>query len=246
MSPARAFAAALTAGLALACAAPALAAPPPDMAALQARLAELQHRAQLLKDHDAIENLQAAYGFYFDKSLWRDVSDLFADDGTFEYGQRGVYIGKAHIRRALLLFGAEGPEYGKLNNYMQLQGVIHVAPDGRTAKARWRGMVQLGRKNQAGEWGEGTYENEYIKDKGVWKISRLHFYVTGFTDYDIGWTKSAIPMRGPSAAIPPDKPPTEVYRSFPGVYVPQFDYPHPVTGKPIVIPEPADSVLGRQ
>ena len=129
---------------------------------------------------------------------------------------------------------------------MQLQSVIHVAPDGRTAKARWRGMVQLGRANQSGQWGEGTYENEYVKEAGVWKLSRLHFYVTGLTDYDTGWTKSAIPMQGPSAVLPPDRPPSEVYRSYPGVYIPPFDYPHPVTGQPLDIPEPADTVLGRK
>ena len=54
---------------------------------------------ELLKDHDQIENLQTAYGFYFDKSLWGEVADLFADDGSFEYGQMGVYVGKAHIQR---------------------------------------------------------------------------------------------------------------------------------------------------
>ena len=210
------------------------------------RLAAYAHRVELLKDKDAVENLQAAYGYYVDKSLWGDVADLFAAKGSFEYGQMGVYVGKDHIRRGLLLLGKEGPEPGKLNNYMQLQGVIHVAPDGRTAKARWRGMVQLGRANQPGQWGEGTYENDYVKEAGVWKIARLHFYVTGFTDYDLGWAKSAIPIQGPSAAIPPDKPPTEVYRAFPGVYIPPFDYPHPVTGEPIVTGEPADSVLGRK
>jgi hypothetical protein len=218
----------------------------PDMAKLEVRLADYRHRVELLKDKDAVENLQAAYGFYVDKSLWGEVADLFSAKGEFEYGQMGVYVGKDHIRRALLLFGKEGPEPGKLNNYMQLQSVIHVAPDGRTAKARWRGMVQLSRANAPGQWGEGTYENEYVKENGVWKISRLHFYVTGFTDYDVGWTKSAIPMQGQSATVPPDRPPTEVYRSYPGVYIPPFDYPHPVTGKPITIPEPADSVLGRK
>ncbi len=209
-------------------------------------LAAYARRVQLLKDKDEVENLQAAYGYYFDKSLWGEVADLFAAGGTFEYGQRGVYAGKAHIRKALLLFGREGPEPGKLNNYMQLQGVIHVAPDGRTAKARFRGMVQLGRANQNGQWGEGTYEDEFVKEGGTWKISRLHFYLTGLTDYDLGWTKSAIPAEGPSAAIPPDRPPTEIYRAYPGVYIPPFDYPHPVTGKPIETGEPADSVLGRK
>ena len=210
------------------------------------RLAAYAHRVELLEDKDAVENLQAAYGYYVDKSLWGEVADLFAANGAFEYGQRGVYVGKDHIRRGLLLFGKEGPEPGKLNNYMQLQGVIHVAPDGRTAKARFRGMVQLGRAGQPGQWGEGTYENAYVKEGGVWKIAHLHFYLTGFTDYDLGWTKSAIPAEGPSAAIPPDKPPTEVYRSYPGVYIPPFGYPHPVTGKPIETGEPADSVLGRK
>ncbi len=220
----------------------------PETQALPAdpRLAAYARRVELLKDKDAVENLQAAYGYYFDKSLWGDVAELFSAKGSFEYGQMGVYVGKDHIRRALLLLGKEGPEAGKLNNYMQLQSVIHVVPDGRTAKARWRGMVQLGRANQSGQWGEGTYENEYVKEAGVWKLSRLHFYVTGLTDYDTGWTKSAIPMQGPSAVLPPDRPPSEVYRSYPGVYIPPFDYPHPVTGQPLDIPEPADTVLGRK
>jgi hypothetical protein len=215
-------------------------------AELEAKLAQLRQRADLLKDLDAIENLQAAYGYYFDKALWGEVADLFAATGSFEYGQRGVYIGKDHIRHALLLLGPEGQRSGWLNEHMQLQPIITVAPDGRTAKARWRGMVQIARPNQNGQWGEGTYENAYVKEGGVWKIAKLHFYVTGFTDYDLGWGKSAIPAEGPSAVIPPDKPPTEIYRSFPGVYIPPFDYVHPVTGKPIVIAPPADTVLGRK
>ena len=221
-------------------------APEKDLTAADPKLAAYAHRVQLLKDKDAVENLQAAYGYYVDKSLWGEVADLFSARGSFEYGQMGVYVGKEHIRRGLSLLGKEGPEPGKLNNYMQLQGVIHVAPDGHTAKARWRGMVQLGRTGQGGQWGEGTYENGYVKEAGVWKLARLHFYVTGFTDYDLGWGKSAIPMQGPSAAVPPDKPPSEVYRAYPGVYIPPFDYPHPVTGQPLDIPEPADSVLGRK
>ena len=210
------------------------------------QFARLRHRAELLSDLDQIENLQAAYGYYFDKGRWADVAALFTAAGSFEYGQRGVYVSPAHIRRALTLFGPEGQQKGWLNEHMQLQPIVTVAPDGRTAKARWRGMIQLGRANQNGQWGEGTYENEYAKEAGVWKLSKLHFYLTGLTDYDAGWAKSAIPGDGPSAAIPPDRPPTEIYRSFPGVYIPPYDYLHPVTGKPIVVREPADSVLGRK
>ena len=210
---------------------------------LGARLAAYQQRVERLEDEDAIEALQTTWGYYFDKGLWDDAADLFAANGTFEYGQRGVYVGQAHIRRALLLFGPAGLGPGRLNNHMQLQSVITVAPDGHTATARWQGMVMLAHPGANGVWGVGLYENAYIKDRGVWKIERLHFYVTAETDYDGGFTKSALPMDGPSALFPPDRPPSEAYRSFPGAYIPPYDYVHPVTGKTLSeIPEPADSV----
>ena len=125
--------------LALAPAAPALAQQSP-----QARLAAYRERVERLEDADAIETLQATYGYYFDKGLWDDAADLFAADGSFEYGQMGVYVGKERIRRALLLFGPEGLAPGRLNNHMQLQSIVTVAPDGRTATARWQGMIMLG------------------------------------------------------------------------------------------------------
>jgi hypothetical protein len=209
----------------------------------EARLASYRERVERLEDQDAIETLQAYYGYYFDKGLWSDAADLFAADGTFEYGQRGVYVGKDHIRRAMLLFGPEGLSQGYLNNHMLLQPVITVAPDGRTATARWQGMVMLSEPGANGVWGVGLYENAYVKERGVWKIAKLHFYVTALTDYDAGFSRSALRMEGQSALFPPDRPPTEVYRAFPGAYIPPFDFVHPVTGKPLsTIPQPDDSV----
>ena len=223
---------------ALAVAAPALAQATPE-----ARIAAYRQRVERLEDEDAIETLQATWGYYFDKGLWDDAADLFSATGSFEYGQRGVYLGQAHIRRALLLFGPAGLGTGRLNNHMQLQSVITVAPDGRTATARWQGMVMLARPGANGEWGVGLYENAYVKERGVWKIARLHFYVTAMADYDGGFAKAPLPMDGPSAVLPPDRPPSEAYRSFPSAYLPPFDYVHPVTGKSLSdLPEPADSV----
>src|SRR3569623_353280 len=109
----------------------------------KARLASYRERVARLEDQDAVENLQATFGFYFDKGLWNDAADLFARNGTFEYGQSGVYIGKDRIRRAMLLFGPQGLAQGYLNNHMMLQAIIIVAPDGKTATGRWQGPVQL-------------------------------------------------------------------------------------------------------
>jgi hypothetical protein len=212
----------------------------------QARLDAYRERVARLEDQDAVENLQATFGFYFDKGLWEDAADLFTRNGTFEYGQSGVYIGQKRIRRAMLLLGPEGLGQGYLNNHMQLQAVITVAPDGNTATGRWQGMVMLAEPGANGIWGVGIYENKYAKDDGVWKIESLHFYPTAFTDYDKGWARSMLPMEGQSALFPPDKPPTEVYRTLPGNYIPPFSYNHPVTGKPLTnLPQAIDSVLGK-
>jgi hypothetical protein len=210
------------------------------------RVSAYRERVERLEAQVEIENLQALFGYYFDKGLWGEASSLFSRQGRYEYGQQGIYITPARIRRAMLLFGPEGLAPGILNNHMMLQPVVIVADDGRTATGRWQGMVMLGQPGQNGQWGVGIYENTYVLEGGVWKISSLHFYPAGFTDYDKGWMQSQIPMEGPSALFPPDLPPSEVYRALPGVYVPPFSYLHPVTGESMAdIPQPPDDVVRR-
>lgn len=214
---------------------------------VEQRLAAYRERVERLEDQVAIETLQADYGYHFDKGRWGEVADLFTENGSFEYGQRGVYIGRERIRRALLLFGPHGLAPGRLNNHMQLQDVIVVSADGTRATGRWQGMVMLGEPGQNGVWGVGIYENEYAKVRGKWLISKLHFYPVALADYDAGFMRGALPMEGPSALFPPDRPPTEVYRTFPSNYIPPFSFDHPVTGKSLKdLPQPPDDVARPQ
>lgn len=230
----------LLAGFACVAAAPVLAQSSPE------RLAAYKERVSRLEDVDAVETLQATFGFYFDKGLWEDAADLFARAGTFEYGLSGVYVGQERIRRALLLYGPQGLAQGYLNNHMMLQPIITVAADGRTAAGRWQGPMMLSEPGASGTWGVGIYENTYVKEGGVWKIASFHFYPTALTDYDRGWARSLLPMKGPSALFPPDRPSTKVYRTMPGNYIPPFSYKHPVTGQPLTnLPQAADSVTGQ-
>jgi hypothetical protein len=231
--------------LALACAL--LPVPAAAQTSDSARLAAYQQRVERLEDAEQIENLQAYFGYFFDKGLWGDAADSFTANGSFEYGQRGVYIGKDRVRRALLLFGPDGLANGYLNTHMMLQPIITVADDGRTATGRWQGMMQLAQPGANGIWGVGIWENAFAKEGGVWKIAKAHFYVTAITDYDLGFQRSSLRMEGPSALFPPDRPPTEVYRPFPSAYIPPFSFDHPVTGASLKdIPQPADTVVGRK
>ena len=196
------------------------------------RVAALAQRASLLKAEQDIENLQRIYGYYLDRNMWDQVADLFADDGTIEWAQQGVYVGKKRIREFLSLMGPHGATDGVLNDHIQLQPIVDVAPDGLTARIRSRELGMIGKYQGQGSWSEGIYENTFVRENGVWKFQSLHFYPTFITDYEKGWAKDAQPAPTASTQLPPDRPPTQTYEIYPKAHVPPFHYRNPVTGEP--------------
>ncbi|MGA8765815.1 MAG: nuclear transport factor 2 family protein, partial [Candidatus Acidiferrales bacterium] len=126
-----------------------------EVAALKTQVAQLAKLAQNSQDYIAIANLQRAYGYYVDKCQWDQTADLFAKDGTLEIGLRGVWVGQDRVRA--YLHTLTDLKYGTLFNHMQLQPVIDVAPDGMTAKGRWRAFEQFGALHRSAQWAEGTY-----------------------------------------------------------------------------------------
>ena len=212
--------------------------PAERVASAKARLAAIEARASGIADINALENLQRSYGYYVDKMLWEQVLDLFTDDATLEIGMSGVYRGKASIREYLydLSGGVEGPIEGVLNDHIQLQPVITLADDRMSAKARWRALLLTGVSDSGsgGNWGEGPYENEYVKEDGIWKISKLHWYATFIAPYEGGWLNvdpDAVSKYSVAPNAMPDEPPSEDYAPYPGVYVPEFSFANPVTGE---------------
>jgi len=224
--------------------APANAQASPTLATLSNRLADLTRRAQWLNDENEVENLQGIYGYYVDRKMWDDVADLFAEDATVELGLQGVYAGKASIRRALDQFGPAGLREGELNDHLQLQTIVHVAPDGRSAKARGVELTMSGVNGVGGEWSEGVFENEFTKQNGVWKIKSLHFYPRLRTDCDRGWGEDAKPAPGPNENFPPDRPPTARYEIFPKFYIAPFHFNNPATGRATQYPKGTKAVVG--
>jgi hypothetical protein len=199
---------------------------------LTVQLSQLQQRLGRLEDSEAVENLQNAYGFYLDKWQWDAATALFADEGTLELAQRGVYVGKAHIRASLEdAFGPQGLHQGEVSDHAFYQPVIHIAEDGRSANMRVRELSILGKYGVNAYIGGGTRENQYIKENGVWRIKSDHLYLTFLADYEKGWSHGALPAPGPSKSLPPDRPPSVNYRPFPAFQPLPFHYPNPVTGK---------------
>ncbi len=202
---------------------------PPSLGSLAARAAALERDIARLEDLNAIKRLQRIYGFYTDKQLWSAAADLFSADGEIEVGNQGVYVGRDRIRDFLRLNGPESPQPNRLYDQMQLQPVVHVEDDGMTARGRWHVFAQEAIHGEYARWGLGVLENEYVKEDGIWKIRRHHFYTTMYTTYEAGWGKEAIPNPGPSAELPPDRPPTVAYEAYPKAFVVPFHYENPVT-----------------
>jgi hypothetical protein len=206
------------------------------LALLEQRIASLQRRVELAEDTRAIERLQQAWGHYVSEGLAREAALLFSEspEATIEFAQQGVYVGRARIQ-AFLERAIALPE-GGIRETPVFQGVVHVAPDGKTAKGRWRSLVMGGVHGREATWTEGPYENEYVKENGVWRIKHLHWYTTVSGDYSRGWHRDPLPIATPLKDLPPDRPPTEVYEAFPSFHLPPYHYFNPVTGKPVAWP----------
>jgi hypothetical protein len=213
---------------------------PADDAAVNAAIAELETavaaaktEVQRLEDIDALENLAGIYGHYVDKSRHDDVADLFAPEGVVEILGRGVYIGEERVRQYMrnLSPGFIGPRDGALFNHFHEQPVIDIAPDGATAYARSRLFVMFGIANVAAQWGDGVYENVFIKQDGVWKLNYLHVYQTFYTNYEDGWAKKASSIFAPYDRLPPDRAQSVTYDPYPAAFVPPFHYRNPVSGR---------------
>ncbi len=209
----------------------------PDEKSLIKRLRDLKTRARRLNDQQEVENLQHIYGYYVDRRMWDDVADLFSKDGTMEPGLRGVYAGRNSIRRALEQFGPQGLREGDLNDHLQVQTLVDISPDGLTARARGSELIMSGKYGESGEWGLSVFENEYVKNDGVWCIQSMRIYPVMRADYDTGWANGAKPAPEADKEFPPDMPGTATYKIYPEFYIPGFHYSNPVTGLPPRYPE---------
>lgn len=205
------------------------------------RMAELEARLAAVEDNLALTRLQNQYGYYIDNRMWRELADLFTDNAPeMEIGQRGNYVGKQRIHTFLhdvLGQGRWGLMKDEIIHHIQLQMVITVTEDRRTAKARSRALVQGNSPPGRGKMlmAEGVYENDYIREDGVWKIKRLWWVPTYYFEV-AGFDAAVFDSGPPSGVFPPDAP------SFPrnealGRRFPPFHYDHPFTGAKV--PSPA-------
>ena len=183
------------------------------------RLADLADTAEsalrsaaAIVDADEIERLHHVYAWQQDYMLFDYQADLFSDDPTAStHYKLGVYEGKAGARRVWAgRFGgftnhADMPVYGAMIDHHQAQGIISVAPDGLSARARYRTSADsffsdFGRGlSSEGQTSGGAdqsvfYEDRYVKEDGQWKIQSVNVCI--YAEGAIGSGVADLPVAG--------------------------------------------------
>jgi hypothetical protein len=217
------------------------------MTAMTAALEELEAEVTRLEDIQEIEDLQRKYGYYFDTRRMKEVLDLFSEQTeSVEIESHGQFFGKEGVRRMYMVAVGGEPDSGPgkqavvqrpprspagFNIITQLQGVVTVAPDGKTAKGRWQTWLceSFPFAGTFGQyWLHGYYENEFIKEDGKWFFKKLFWNTTFFTRFETGWHVQ--PLVGFLPMPNPDSPPT-AFHPYPSGYHFPYSFAHPVTGE---------------
>ena len=166
-----------------------------DLPALQQRVDRLETLTGRVEAVSAIKRLQHAYGHYSELGLWHDFADLFADTGIGYYTQGA--LDREGIRTLFLKEvggGRLGLADGRIYPHISMQPVITLAADGQSAKGRWHIMAMLGGYERSASWAGGVYENQYVRENGVWKMKEVRYVPQYSGRYeDPGWTAANQP-----------------------------------------------------
>jgi SnoaL-like domain len=95
--------------------------------ATQADFELLERRVRDLQDRLDLYQLTSAYGPAVDADLIKDVTDLWADDGTYDLLPMGRWTGRAELRR---LFESERHHQHIANGCAHIASLPHVSVDG--------------------------------------------------------------------------------------------------------------------
>ena len=99
-------------------------------------------------------------------------------------------IGAARITQALAAaYGPAPIKDGELFDHILMSTVVTIGADGRSASARSTQVGQFGRNGEWARWELGTYDNDFVRQDGVWKLKTVRYVPTFAADYDKGWAQ---------------------------------------------------------
>jgi hypothetical protein len=206
---------------------------------LEAKVNMLEAKLQRTEDIEAINKLQHAYGYYLEHWQEEEIVELFSHnpDVSLEINDTGFFKGWEAIKQSFnfadhfTAYGVKKAPGEFLHILIPNAGIIDLAPDGRTAKGRWYGIF-LGAMPRPVETrallGCGIWENEYIKENGVWKFKKLFWTDIFCSPIEEGWVKNPFTdhtMKTVASSA------NVHFQHYPSGFIFPYHYKNPVTGK---------------
>lgn len=169
-----------------------------DLRAVRRALDDLSHRLGVMEDIQAIEELRARFARLADPQPAKDeIYKLFVEDGINEYraGEKllGFFQGHDDIRR----LHETDPLLWRFHCFIPQE--ITVAPDRKTAKARWH-LVEATKipNRRTGKvdacWIMAKYDDDLVKAEGTWKFKHARMNVQIWVSHERGWAEKLVDL----------------------------------------------------
>jgi hypothetical protein len=157
----------------------------------------LEARIKKLEDIEAIKKLMFNYTYWLDYGEMDKALDCFSDNAKIDIRMRGgaeegkdsfelSCEGREEINRFYSLIIHEKNRFSA--SHLILNPVVEVNGDAATGIFYLLEPTAIARAM----WGHGRYDIEFVRIKGIWRISLFAFLWNFNTPYDEGWSK--IPM----------------------------------------------------
>ena len=189
---------------------------------------------------DGAANVSNAYGYYIDQFAWRDTAAVFSRDGWKELSYIGTFIGKDRVLSSLIQrYGEGGPNDAFQAIHQKTQPYVTVFGEGTRAFVRNRLLQFNSGTEPGGSWIGGVYENQVIKEDGIWRIHGMDLDYVWLGDYDGGWmgidpaNNSRFGVAADVIAeFAPDAPLRgETFAPYPDIRPMGFHFDNPVSGR---------------
>lgn len=156
--------------------------------AAEANESKLEYEISLTESLGKIKDLQYTYAHYGQYGLWDEMASLFTADAEIVIGKNTIQ-GREAINRYLRGFGdgSVGLQPGSLNTELYMAPVVTLLDDGLRATGRWQNLNMRGRLGGEALWSGGFMVNDYVREKGIWKISRMTVHQQFSGTYEKGW-----------------------------------------------------------
>jgi hypothetical protein len=167
---------------------------------MEARFKELEAKVRELTDREALRDLRYRYHECINEGKFAEIPNLFTADADLDFGALGKARGQEQLIKFFGAMDMTSPEAGKsplrvsyIKQFVH-NHTVHVHGD------TGHGFAYLEAKkvfNGVACLVAGRYNDEYVRQNGEWKFSKMHVTPFFVVPHNESWADEKTRMRPP-------------------------------------------------